>query len=81
MKINCTFLFEYQDHKTAQRIMDALEVDNKKFISTELEGNKLTARTETDSIMSLLHTFEDYLSCLSTAENVIMQTKEILDKE
>ena len=81
MKIQCKFVFEYPDPEIAKQIRDTLEVDNYKFIQTELEGEKLIANIESDSFPSLLHTTEDYLSCLAAAESVITQTREQLIKE
>jgi hypothetical protein len=81
MKIHCRFTFKYPESVIAQRIKEALEVDNYKFIQTELENTTLFADTDSESLMSLLHTIEDYLSCLGTAENVIEQTEGQLKKD
>lgn len=62
------------------KIRDSLEVDNYKFIETKLENDTLVTIIQSDSIMSLLHTTEDYLSCLTTAENVISNTIKNLKK-
>ena len=70
--------YYYQD--TALKIRDSLEVDNYKFVETKLENDTLVTVIESESIMSLLHTTEDYLSCLTTAESVISQTLEKLEK-
>ena len=74
MKIRTTFVFQFTDPKSAETIRDALEVDNYDHVRTTLDGNKLTAEIEADSLLSLLHTTEDYLSCLVIAENVLEQT-------
>ena len=76
MKINCTFTFEYPDPKFASYVKESLEVDNYKFIKTTISENKLTAITQSESLMSLLHTLEDYLSCLTTAEGIITSAQE-----
>ena len=60
----------------ARQLKDSLEVDNYRFIRTELAGNSLIAIIDSESFLSLLHTTEDYLSCLVTAENVITQTQK-----
>ena len=81
MKVTCKFTFKYPSIEIAQKVKDALEVDNYKFVTTELENETLVAHLKSDSVMSLLHTTEDYLACLSTAEQVITQTQEELLKE
>ena len=81
MKVKCKFTLEYSSNEIAKKIKAALEVDNSKFVKTELKGEKLIAHMESGSVMSLLHTTEDYLACLATAEQVIIQTKEQLDKD
>ena len=80
MKIQCKFTLKYPDRNIAMKIRDSLEVDNYKFIETKLESDTLVTIIESESIMSLLHTTEDYLSCLTTAESVISQTIKNLEK-
>ncbi len=63
------------------KIRNALEVDNYRFIQTDVDNDRLVVDMKSESVMSLLHTLEDYLSCLGTAENVIIQTEETLTKE
>lgn len=65
----------------AKQIKNSLEVDNYRFIRTNLEGESLIANIDSESFLSLLHTTEDYLSCLVTAENVITQAQEQLLKK
>lgn len=71
MEIQCKFSFEYNDQKSAKKIQKALEVDNYKFLKTEIKGSELISLINANSFMSLLHTAEDYLSCLTTAENIL----------
>ncbi len=75
MKISCKFTFKFQNKSDAKKINDSLEVDNYKFIKTKVEKDIIIADIESDSLMSLLHTIEDYLACLATAENVMKQTE------
>jgi tRNA threonylcarbamoyladenosine modification (KEOPS) complex Pcc1 subunit len=80
LKVHCRFVLEYKDSETAEKIKNSLEVDNQRFITTEQDGNKLIAELTAESLMSLLHTTEDYLSCLTAAESVIAQTEKELNK-
>ncbi len=74
MKVRCSLALEYAGSDDASRIKKALEPDNENFISTRAEGNVLEAETEADSVLSLLHTLDDFLACLSVAE----RTMEVL---
>jgi len=74
MKVRCSLALEYAGSDDALRIKKALEPDNENFISTRAEGNVLEAETEADSVLSLLHTLDDFLACLSVAE----RTMEVL---
>jgi hypothetical protein len=68
---------DYPSSNYAINVHKSLEADNYKFLKTELLNDKLTVVMESKSFMSLLHTIEDYLSCLITAENILDQ-EEIL---
>ena len=81
MNIECKFIFEYPNSDMAKKIRDALEVDNYNFIKTELDAGNMIAHIKSESIMSLLHTTEDYLACLSSAENVITQAESKMNKK
>ncbi len=74
MDVACEFTFKFPNSETAKKIMKALEVDNYRFIKTKQKDNILIARIEAKSILSLLHTVEDYLACLSLAEDIILKT-------
>ena len=71
MTIQCKLTLTYLKPEIARKIKDSLEVDNQNFLKTELSGDSIIAIIEAKSCMSLLHTLEDYISCLSTAENVL----------
>ena len=71
MKVRCRLEFAYPSKSRAEKVARALRVDDAAFIATAVEGRALVAEAEADSPMSLLHTLEDYLACLSVAEKVL----------
>jgi hypothetical protein len=71
MDVMCKFVFQFPDSESALKIKNTLDVDNYSFIRTEVKENTLVADISSKSVMSLLHTIEDYLSCLSTAESIL----------
>jgi hypothetical protein len=71
MKISCTLEFSYDSEEEARAVLKAVEVDNEEFVKSSFEGEKLISLVESDSIPSLIHTLDDYLSCVSVAERVV----------
>ena len=71
MKTYCDITIKYEDEKIVQMIHKSIEVDNFDFVSTKINKDQLEARIESKSVSSLLHTLDDYLSCISVAEKVV----------
>ena len=74
MKIKCKMLFEYKNKKNAENIAKSIKVDNYIFVKTEAKENKIISEIESKSISSMLHTIDDYLSCVSVAEKIVDKT-------
>jgi hypothetical protein len=70
MKIGCTLEFFYEDEKKARDILESVDVDNYGFVNASVQGSKLVSKIEAKNLQSLLHTLEDYLSCISIAERI-----------
>ncbi|HEC87356.1 MAG TPA: hypothetical protein ENI49_05780 [Thermoplasmatales archaeon] len=71
MKVNCIIEMKYNDKKTAENILKSVKVDDYNFIDSQLKDNIIVAQISADFIPSLLHTLDDYLSCLSIAEKIV----------
>ena len=71
MKIQCTLNFQYQNQTEADYVVNAVKVDNYNFVKTEVKNNKIVSNIESKTISSLIHTLDDYLSCMSLAERVV----------
>ena len=74
MKIKCKMLFEYKNKKNAENIAKTVGVDNYIFVKTEAKENKIISEIESKSISSMLHTIDDYLSCVGVAEKIVDKT-------
>jgi len=70
MKVKCRILLEYASNEEAKRVEKSLKPDNENFISTRVNGNVLEAETDAESVLSILHTLDDFLACLSVAERI-----------
>jgi len=71
MKISCKIKIDYKNEKQADTILKSIEVDNLDYIKSEKKENSLITKIESKSISSLIHTLDDYLSCVSIAEKII----------
>src|SRR2546428_507651 len=71
VRITCRLEFAYPSKARAEKVAKSLRVDDGTFIVTTVSGKTLIAEVNSDSFLRLLHTLEDYLSCLSVAEAVL----------
>jgi hypothetical protein len=71
MKIECTLNFKYQNEDDAETVVSAVKVDNYNFVKTKVTKNEIISDIDSKTISSLIHTLDDYLSCLSLAERVV----------
>lgn len=69
--IECEFELEYDNEKHAEIIKESLEPDNQDYIDLKQERNKLYAICKGKTPMELLHTVDDFLACLSIAEDAL----------
>ncbi len=68
--ISATIVLEYPSFEIAKKIMKSVDVDNYNFVRCRVEKNKIRCRVESSQVSSLLHTIDDFLSCIILAEEV-----------
>ena len=68
MKSRATLTLAFNDAAMAQAIAESVARDDDRFIRTVRRGQTLSAEAVADGPMSLLHTLDDYLACISVAE-------------
>lgn len=73
MKLKCTFKFDYPSKKIATVLHNSLQLDNKDFITTAVKNNILIAEVTAVSVPSLLHTINDFLSCVTVGEQLAIR--------
>lgn len=71
MNIHCELVVEYENDDIAKNIENAVAIDNKGFLTTSVSGNIIKGTIKGGNFLSLLHTLDDFLSCLSIAEKVM----------
>ncbi len=68
MKARATLTLAYADAATAKAVAASVTPDDEGYIRTRRSGATITATASADGPMSLLHTLDDYLACVSVAE-------------
>ena len=71
MDINCEITIDIGDSEKIKTILKSVQVDDFDFVKSKANGKKLEAKIKTNSVSSMLHTLDDYLSCVSVAINVV----------
>jgi hypothetical protein len=70
MSVECTFTLEYDSPEEAEANAASLEPDSQGYLDITVEGCAVIAVARAETIPSLLHTVNDFLSCLSVAEKI-----------
>jgi len=70
MTVTCTFTLEYDSAEEAEVIAAALQPDSQGYLDIEVDDCIVTAITQAETVPSMMHTINDFLSCLSVAEKI-----------
>ena len=71
MKSAARLTLTFADAATAKAIAASVSLDDQTYIRTQRRGRTITAVATAENAMSLLHTLDDYLACLSVAERTV----------
>jgi len=71
MDIHCEISLAYDTESQTQKIQKVVAIDDGSFISSTTMNNTLVANINSTSLPSFLHTLDDYLACVTVAENVL----------
>lgn len=71
MKCECEFSLEFEDEDKAKKILESVRLDNGEWIAARLDGRRIVCHASSESVGGLLHTAEDFLSCVSLAEKMM----------
>jgi len=72
---HATLRLAFASEDEARRMADALAPENGRHLRVRVEGNVLVAEADADAPLSLLHTLDDALACLSAAEKAARVAK------
>ncbi len=71
MRAMCTITLEFEDAQKAKKVLRSIQADDQGFVTSTLKGKTLEAVIESKSVPSLLHTLDDYLACVSVADEIV----------
>jgi tRNA threonylcarbamoyladenosine modification (KEOPS) complex Pcc1 subunit len=71
MEVHCKILLQFSSEEQAQKIQQTVSIDDGSFVSSKINNNTLEASIKSNSLSSFLHTLDDYLACITVAENVM----------
>lgn len=70
-RIRCSLVIGFSSPSEAEKAHRSVALDNDGYLETEVRGSDVVARVEADSLKSLLHTLDDFLSCVGVAERIV----------
>lgn len=73
--VKCSLILEFPDHGEAEKVHRSVELDNEGYVRSRVEGRSIHAEMEAESLKSLLHTLDDFLSCVGLAENIVTKKR------
>jgi hypothetical protein len=62
---------EFESQKKAKKVLQSIQTDDHGFVKSKQSGKTLEAVVESTSVASLLHTLDDYLACVSIADEIV----------
>ncbi len=68
MRSTAKLTLTFPDAATAEAVAASVSLDDQGYIRTLRKGARITATAAADGPLSLLHTLDDYLACISVAE-------------
>ncbi len=75
MKARARLVLEFPDALTAEAVAAAVRPDDEGYVRTRQTGKTIRAEASSDSPVSLLHTIDDYLACITVAERTAREAR------
>ncbi len=69
-RIRGEIVFSYESSEMAKAIFESIRVDNYQYVKCRLENEKIVCEAESSKASKLLHTLDDFISCVIVAEEV-----------
>lgn len=68
-------ILEFPSPEEAEKVLRSVSQDNEDYISAEREENRIICRAKSESVGGILHTAEDFLSCVVLAEKMVSRNR------
>jgi len=75
MKVECFLELNFDSNEHAKQIFGSVHIDDATFMDSMRKESRILTTINTSTIASMLHTVDDYLSCVKIAENIIEKKK------
>ena len=76
LQVEATVICRFTNSDVAERVLETLKPDNGEYIHSKVKGNDLISTAESDTLLSLRSTLDDFLACLGTAEQIMKKGME-----
>ena len=76
MKISGNITFTYNNDKNAQIVFDSLDIDNKNYLKSELNKNKIEYFVECEKLGTYLRTVDDLIASEIVVEKIVEKIKK-----
>jgi tRNA threonylcarbamoyladenosine modification (KEOPS) complex Pcc1 subunit len=73
MKITCEINLNYDTQQQAQHVYESVQVDDASFMNSIRTKKNIKTKIQTKTVPSMLHTADDFLSCVRIAEKITEQ--------
>ena len=75
MKIKGKICLDYADEKSAKLVYDSLEIDNKDYLESKLNENKIVYEIDSETLGSFLSTADDLIASEIVVEKILENTQ------
>ncbi len=66
--MRCVIELNYESEEEAERVFRSTNPDDDRFVTTEIDGKKVIAIFEAETIETMRRAVDDFLACVSVAE-------------
>ncbi|MBS3802059.1 MAG: hypothetical protein KGY65_04845 [Candidatus Thermoplasmatota archaeon] len=73
MKITCEINLNYDTQQQARHVYESVQVDDASFMNSIRTKKNIKTKIQTKTVPSMLHTADDFLSCVRIAEKITEQ--------
>ena len=70
-RVTCEIVLRFPSSNSACKVFHAVEQDNSGYVDAKQEDDSIVAVINASTLRSLLHTLDDFLSCVSVAEKIV----------